>query len=188
MRTKKVTTTGLKNPEKHVGVFGDSIWIHDIIPTKSGKFTINAPYNSSGSIRLHNSAYIPALNIDNYSELSIDIQKIFLVGDYDGTQNIQIEMRLPSTISVTEVMGGASKVEIISHKNGDITFMSGSGGNGRVRYNDFDAGEGSIYIKTNGGNVYTDYSAFIVANSVTIEGAKIFRIPLTIIVHFLLCY
>ncbi|MDC7278003.1 hypothetical protein NXH64_00665 [Butyrivibrio fibrisolvens] len=169
-----VIATGLKNPGNYVSVDKDAITVHDIKRTRGGKFTLKAPNcNASGTITYYNSVYIPSLNIDNYSDLPLYIRNISMVSDVarDDSDAFVTVVTMPRGINIVNASLEPTRVEIISHGNGDVIFPTGKGGNGRSSYDDFDAGEGSIYIKMNGGNVYTQGNAFVVANTFKVEGA-----------------
>lgn len=169
-------TTGLANPSNYIRVddANKAIYIHDIRETKNSKFSINTLGNNvSGNVKIFDTSYIPAMNIDNYSDYKLYIQKVFLASDAARSINKNITMNIPSRINVTTGgVGEGSKVNITNYGSGDLVFLCGSGDTGRSRYNDFDAGAGKINIKMNGGSVYTDDVAFIAANDVAIEGAK----------------
>ncbi len=168
---KSTSVTGLDNPSNYISVDKDRITVHDIKRTKPGEFTLRCLESARGTINYYNSCYIPALNIDNYSDLPVYISKIFQTGDVNKDSNCVTYFTIPKGVQLINQIGQATRVEIISHGKGDVIFTTGKGDNGRSSYDDFDTGNGSIYIKMNGGNVYTEGNAFVVANSLTVEGA-----------------
>ncbi|SFB73189.1 hypothetical protein [Butyrivibrio sp. YAB3001] len=175
-KDKKATVTGIKqqDKDKFITIDSDKITVHDIVETRRGEFTISS-FNgkASGVVKAYTSSYIPMLNIDNYSDLPLYIKKVFLVGDTDKSHDLPMYIKAPAGIAFIYGTDSNSQVEINSYGKGDVIFTSGEGDStGRRRYDDFDAGEGSITIVMNGGNVYTDGDAFVAANKITIEGAS----------------
>ncbi len=169
----KAVTTGIPQADRdnYITIEKDKVIVHDIKATKGGKFTVNAyDHKASGNVKVFNRACIPALNIDNYSDLPLYIRKVMLVGDQDRTDDTSIEIRTPEGIKFTYSAEATSKAEINSYGNGDVIFTGGAGDKDRLRYFDFDAGEGSIIIKMQGGNLYTENESFIAANTIIIDG------------------